>query len=191
MKINPLLIVSEENLNKIDSFKYNIKKKMRIFNGTNARLDIPLTGMQRIQVNPKSVSGDFLPSNDFLSVLVTGYDYNEVALIVSGPFEINLCSSVPGCVGFVVQSVEEAIERFNPKKSETVEVTKEEIVEEPAEETPAEIKAEVTEQQEEVLDNEPVAVDVETDEEVAEEEAAEELKEEAPKKKNNKKGKKG
>ena len=128
---------------------------MRIYNGTNSNVDIPLSGIQRLQISPKSVSGDFLPSNEFLSLLVTGYDYKEIALIVSGPYEINMCSGVPGAVGFVVQSLEEAIERFNPKE-EKVEPTKIEIIEEkPVEEE--NVKAE----QEETISEPPVEVPAE------------------------------
>lgn len=89
---------------------------MRVFNGTNSQLDLPLSGIQRITIPAKSVSGDIMPSNEFLSLLVGSYDYSEIALIVSGPFEINMCSAVSGSAGFVVQSLEEAIERFTPKE---------------------------------------------------------------------------
>lgn len=85
---------------------------MRVYNGTNSQLDLPLSGNQRISISAHSVSGDIMPSTEFLSLLVGSYDYSEIALIVSGPFEINMCSSVSGSVGFVVQSLEEAIERF-------------------------------------------------------------------------------
>lgn len=88
---------------------------MRIYNGTNSQLDLPLSGIQRITIPAKSVSGDIMPSTEFLSLLVGSYDYSEIALIVSGPFEINMCAGVSGSVGFVVQSLEEAIERFAPK----------------------------------------------------------------------------
>lgn len=87
---------------------------MRIYNGKNVQLDLPL-GSQRIVIAPKSVSGDLMPNTEFLSLLCTSFDYNELALIVSGPYEINMCSSVSGSVGFVCQSLEEAVERFAPK----------------------------------------------------------------------------
>lgn len=105
---------------------------MRIFNGTKSYLDLPITGIQRIQVPAHSVSKDFMPSTEFLSLLVGSYDYSEVALIVSGPYEINMCAGVSGSVGFVVQSLEEAIERFTPKTPEVV-----------VEEKPAEVVEEV------------------------------------------------
>lgn len=142
----------------------NYYKTMRIYNGTNSNVDIPLSGIQRLQISPKSVSGDFLPSNEFLSLLVTGYDYNEIALIVSGPYEINMCSGVPGAVGFVVQSLEEAIERFNPKE-EKVQPTKVEIIEEKQPEPKSEeIKEEVKAEQEETISEPPVEIPADEDE---------------------------
>ena len=66
-----------------------------------------------------------MPNTEFLSLLVGSYDYSELALIISGPYEINMCSQVSGAAGFVVQSLEEAIERFTPKedkKKEKVDV---------------------------------------------------------------------
>lgn len=91
---------------------------MRVYNGTNSQVDLPLSGSQRITISSHSVSKDIMPSTEFLSLLVSSYDYNELALIVSGPFEINMCSGVSGCVGFVCQSLEEAIERFQPRDTE-------------------------------------------------------------------------
>lgn len=100
---------------------------MRVYNGTNSQLDLPLSGIQRITIPAKSVSGDIMPSTEFLSLLVSSYDYSEVALIVSGPFELNLCASVSGSVGYVVQSLEEAIERFSVNNKKTDLTTEENI----------------------------------------------------------------
>lgn len=128
---------------------------MRIFNGTTKFIDMPLSGIQRLQIAPKGVSADFMPNSEFLSLLVSSYDYNEIALIVSGPYEINMCSSISGSVGFVVQSLEEAIERFSSKEA-PVEPTQLEVIEEiPNEPTPEEVKEEVKETQEEVLEEAP------------------------------------
>lgn len=163
---------------------------MRIYNGKNSALDIPLSGMQRIQVSPKSVSGDFLPSTDFLSVLISGYDYSEVALIVSGPFEINLCSSVPGCVGFVVQSLEEAIERFNPKETKEIEPTQEIITEPEPTPTVEERKGEEIIKEEVELEAEPVVIppaELNVEEEVKEKDEKVEEKEVVKEKKPTKK----
>lgn len=113
---------------------------MRIYNGTKSQLDLPLTGTQRIQIPSRSVSGDVLPNNEFLSLLVTSYDYSEIALIVSGPYEINMCSQVSGAVGFVVSSLEEAIARFTPKTSTPAPEPK--VVEEVEEEKEEEVNPE-------------------------------------------------
>ena len=101
---------------------------MRIYNGTNSQLDLPLSGTQRITVSPNSVSGDIMPSNEFLSLLVGSFDYSEIALVVSGPYEINMCAGVSGSVGFVVQSLDEAIERFAKKEEDTTPVVTEEKI---------------------------------------------------------------
>lgn len=127
---------------------------MRIYNGTKKNIDMPLSGIQRLQIAPHSVSQEFMPNSEFLSLLVSSYDYSELALIVSGPYEINMCSSVSGSVGFVVQSLEEAIERFAPKDVHPT-PTKLEIVEEVAPVTPEEIKTEAKEEQEAALETAP------------------------------------
>ena len=119
---------------------------MRIYNGKKSSLTIPLTGNQRLSIPPFSVSGDFMPNKEFLSLIVTSYDYDEIALIVSGPFEIAMCSQVSGCTGFVTQSLEEAIAKFSPKEDEPVEFPKKK---EPIkEETQTEVKQPVEEKTE-------------------------------------------
>lgn len=86
---------------------------MRIYNAKNSQIDIPLvSGGERLTVPAKSVSRDFMPNKDFLSLIVTAFDYSELALIVSGPFEISMCSQVSCIPGFVVNSLEDAILRF-------------------------------------------------------------------------------
>lgn len=134
---------------------------MRIYNGTKKSMDMPLSGIQRLQIAPYSVSQEFMPNSEFLSLLVSSYDYSELALIVSGAFEINMCSSVSGSVGFVVQSLEEAVERF-AQKDVTPEPTKLEVIEEVTPPSPEEIKQEAKEEQEETLENAPEVKVVET-----------------------------
>ena len=87
---------------------------MRIYNGTTRQMDLPLAGSQRISIAPKTVSGDILANSDLLSLLVTSYTTDEVALIISGPFELKVASTMPTVVNYVVQSLEEAILRFTP-----------------------------------------------------------------------------
>lgn len=83
---------------------------MRLFNATNASIDVPLSHNQRLTVGPFETSGSFMPSPDFLSVIVTAFDYGDVYLIVAGPSEYQTCNSVSGANGFVVNSVEEAMD---------------------------------------------------------------------------------
>ena len=96
---------------------------MRIYNGTNSLVTLPISGMQQIAINPRSVSVDFMGSTDFISMLVTSFDINEVALVVSGPYELSVCATVPTAVNYVVQTLDEAIQRFaTPKETETKKV---------------------------------------------------------------------
>ena len=154
---------------------------MRIYNGTKSQLDLPLSGIQRISIAPHAVSGDILPSTEFLSLMVTSFDYSEIALIVSGPYEINMCANVSGCAGFIAQSLEEAIERFSSKEEKKVEENK---VEAPVQNT-EEKACEKPETSEETKEVETV---VEEKEEEVNEEVNEEIKE--PVKKASKKSKK-
>jgi hypothetical protein len=91
---------------------------MRIYNGTNSQVNLPLAGNQRITIAPKAVSGDIMSSTELLSLLVTSYRTDELALVISGPFEINLCATIPATTEYVVQSLDEAIQRFNSKPAD-------------------------------------------------------------------------
>lgn len=118
-----------------DPFLSQTKKKetdMRIFNGKDAQISLPL-GTVRLEIPSKVASKDFAPNPNFLSLIVTSYTEKDLALIVSGPFELSMCSTIPAVAPLMVQSLEEAIERFMPKQEEPKEVEqpKEEVVEAP------------------------------------------------------------
>lgn len=130
---------------------------MRIYNGKNSQVDIPLA-TQRVTIGPKSVSKDLMPSTEMLQLLSTSFDDSEIALIVSGPTELNLCAGVPSCTPLVVQSLDEALVRFNggdvkpepkPEKKEEEPVAEEPVVEE-KEEKEEEPEKKVEVKQEEV-----------------------------------------
>jgi hypothetical protein len=147
---------------------------MRIYNGMNKQVDMPLANGQRLSIAAKSISGDFMPNNEFLSLLVTSFDYSEIALVVSGPFEISMCSQISSCVGFVVNSLEEAIARFADKTEEPKVVT----------ENPAILKEETTPVEPEPVPVEEAPVEVsipEPEVEVEEPEKDEAVEEETPK----------
>lgn len=109
---------------------------MRLYNGTNSGINLPLNNGQRLIVSPKSVSGQFLPSIEFLTLIATAYSRADIALILSGASEVQMCSSVSTIPGYIAQSLEEAIERFSEVKPEEVkeEVTpNEELINNPEE----------------------------------------------------------
>lgn len=85
---------------------------MRIYNGTNSQVDLPYVGKERISIEAKSVSGNLGITNELISLLVTSYGADELAIIVSGPYELSMTSSNPVAVNYVVQSLDEAIQRF-------------------------------------------------------------------------------
>lgn len=118
---------------------------MRIYNATDAQLNVPFSGGQRLTIGAHSVSGDIMGSEEFLSLLVTSYNTDEIALIVSGPYEINVCAHIPTAANYVVQSLDEALQKFNlmPEKKEEMPIevvdecpaekkVEEEVVEKPA-----------------------------------------------------------
>lgn len=98
---------------------------MRIFNGTDSTLTLPLTRTERLTIAPKSPSGNIMGNTEFLSLLVTSFHPDEIAVIVSGPYELNSCANIPTMVNYVVESLDEAVLRFTKK-----EVTVEDVVEE-------------------------------------------------------------
>lgn len=125
---------------------------MRIYNGKNSQVDIPLA-TQRVTIGPKSVSKDLMPSTEMLQLLSTSFDDSEIALIVSGPTELNLCAGVPSCTPLVVQSLDEALVRFNGgdvKPEPKPEKKEEEPVVEEMEEKEEEPEKKVEVKQEEV-----------------------------------------
>lgn len=122
---------------------------MRIYNAKDSQICIPLNGSMRINIAPHSVSQDFLGATEFLTMIVTSYDTSEIALIVSGVYELGICANIPTCTNYVVQTLEEALARFNAVlvKDEEEEPKKEEMKSvEPVEPEPAvEVKSITTE----------------------------------------------
>ena len=87
---------------------------MRIFNGTKKALTLPYTGGETLTIPAHQPSGNVLCSPEFLSSVITAYNADEIAVIASGPFEISACANIPTAVNYVVQTLDEAIARFNP-----------------------------------------------------------------------------
>jgi hypothetical protein len=98
---------------------------MKLFNATNSLLDLPWSG-QRLSIAPKSFSQDFMGTPDFIQLITSTYNNEEIAIVVAGPYELSMCASVPVAVNYVVQSVDEAVQRFGLKEEKKVEEVKEE-----------------------------------------------------------------
>ena len=111
---------------------------MRIYNGTNSQVNLPFVGKERISIEPKSVSGNIGCTNELISLIVTSYTTDELAIVVAGPYELSMTSSNPVAVNYVVQSLDEAIQRFAPKSEEPKKVEEEVKAEEPKTEEPVE-----------------------------------------------------
>ena len=97
---------------------------MRIFNGTKKALTLPYTGGETLTIPAHQPSGNVLCSPEFLSSVITAYNTNEIAVIASGPFEISACANIPTATNYVVQSLDEAIARFNPDAKAKIEAEK-------------------------------------------------------------------
>ena len=115
---------------------------MRIFNGTKKALTLPYTGGETLTIPAHQPSGNVLCSPEFLSSVITAYDADEIAVIASGPFEISACANIPTAVNYVVQSLDEAIARFNPDAKKVQEIEKAKAKEEPKPEPKPEPKVE-------------------------------------------------
>lgn len=170
-----------------------IKKYMRLYNGKNSVIDVPLVS-QRIVVKAHSVSRDFMPSTEFLKMMSVSFDEKEVALIVTGAFEGNMCANVPAVQPLCVSSLDEALVRFvkkEPEKKEEpapepkVEPKEEKVEEKPVEEPVEEPAPEPEPIKEEVKVEEPVEepVPAKEDTPVVEEEPKKTTKKSSRKKK--------
>ena len=115
---------------------------MRIFNGTKKALTLPYTGGETLTIPAHQPSGNVLCSPEFLSSVITAYNADEIAVIASGPFEISACANIPTAVNYVVQSLDEAIARFNPDAKKVQEMEKAKAKEEPKPEPKPELKVE-------------------------------------------------
>lgn len=102
---------------------------MKVYNNTSSSLSLPLNAGTKLEIPGKSVSGNILGSNEFLTTVISNFTTDEIAFIVNGPWELSLCANIPTCTNYVVQSLEEAVERFTQKKEVEPEVKVENKVE--------------------------------------------------------------
>lgn len=86
---------------------------MKIYNAKTATVQLPL-GMRRLVISGRSLSQDFMPTSQFLQMIARTFSPKDLALIVSGAWEGNMCAETPTLHEYCVSSVEEALARFNP-----------------------------------------------------------------------------
>ena len=80
-----------------------------------------------------------MPTSQFLQMIARTFTPNDLAIIVSGAWEGNMCAETPTLSEYCVSSIEEALARFNPPE-------KPEKKEEPKEELPGPVVPEVKEE---------------------------------------------
>lgn len=115
---------------------------MKIYNAKKASVQLPL-GMRRLTISGKSLSQEFMPTSQFLQMIARTFSPKDMALIVSGAWEGNMCAEIPTLAEYVVPNVESAIARFNPPvEPEKEELKKEESKEKKSETTVPETKEE-------------------------------------------------
>lgn len=121
---------------------------MKIYNAKNASVQLPL-GMRRLVISGKSLSQDFMPTSQFLQMIARTFTPNDLAIIVSGAWEGNMCAETPTLSEYCVSSIEEALARFNPPENPKKEEPKVELPEPAVSEVKEEPKSEISESEEE------------------------------------------
>lgn len=121
---------------------------MKIYNAKNASVQLPL-GMRRLVISGKSLSQDFMPTSQFLQMIARTFTPDDLAIIVSGAWEGNMCAETPTLSEYCVSSIEEALARFNPPENPKKEEPKVELPEPPVPEVMKESKPEISESKEE------------------------------------------
>lgn len=111
---------------------------MKIYNGTNSSLNIPMANKSRLLIGPMSASTAFYPSVEVLELLVSAYSRDDIAIVIESSAELQMGSLVSALPGYVVNSVEEAVMKF--KKPEPKKVEKTKAPEEPKEETKVKVE---------------------------------------------------
>jgi hypothetical protein len=120
---------------------------MKIYNAKNASVQLPL-GMRRLVISGKSLSQDFMPTSQFLQMIARTFTPNDLAIIVSGAWEGNMCAETPTLSEYCVSSIEEALARFNPPENPKKEEPKAELSEPAVPEVKEEPKSEISESEE-------------------------------------------
>lgn len=97
---------------------------MRIYNATKSTMNLPLPNGSRLIIKSMECSKQFFPTVELLSLLVSAYTRDDIAVILDGgPSEISMGAIVSSLPSLTADSLEEAIMRF--KKEDKTEPKKE------------------------------------------------------------------
>lgn len=107
---------------------------MRIYNGKNSQVDMPLNGNLRLTIPSHSVCKPFSATDQFLEMIVSNYDDTELAVVCDGVIEWNQCARIQALQPMLVQTLDEAVQRFSKPEKENMIEEKDAIEETPAEE---------------------------------------------------------
>lgn len=91
---------------------------MRIYNATKSTMNLPMANGSRLIIGSKEVSRQFYPTVELLNLLVSAYSRDDIAIIIDSAAEISMGATVSALPGYVANSSEEAIMRFNKKSQE-------------------------------------------------------------------------
>lgn len=85
---------------------------MQLYNPTNSSITVPFAG-ERIEVPSHGVSVNFLANPEFVTMIMSAFKPTEIAFIITGAAELTMMAGVLGSIEYSVQSLDEAIQKFN------------------------------------------------------------------------------
>lgn len=107
---------------------------MRVYNGKNSQVDMPLNGNLRLTIPSHSVCKPFSATDQFLEMIVSNYDDTELAIVCDGVIEWNQCARIQALQPMLVQTLDEAVQRFSKPEKENMIEEKDAIEETPVKE---------------------------------------------------------
>lgn len=91
---------------------------MRIYNGTNSTMNLPMPNGSRLIIGSKAVSKQFFPTVELLTLLVSAYSRADIAIIVDSGSEIQLGAAISALPGYIAKDVDDAIEKIKSMSKE-------------------------------------------------------------------------
>lgn len=85
---------------------------MRIYNATKSTMNLPMPNGSRLVVGSRELSRQFYPTVELLTLLVSAYTRDDIAIVMEGAGEVSMGAVVSALPGYTASTPEEAIERF-------------------------------------------------------------------------------